>query len=392
MYKYLILVAAVLMQVCLGANYAWSTFVPALKSDYGLSITQTQTVFGTISLALTCVMFFAGRLQDVIGPRLPSLVGGLIFGVSYIVAGFSDGSFGRLELFVGLGSGIGVGLAYLCPIACAVKWFPRHKSMVTGIAVAGFGASGIVVSRIGEYLLAHGHDVLHIFRYLGVGYLVVVCLTSLILKNPPNAEREQSAPIALPALLRDRYFWGLVCGFFPGLCVGLMSIGNIKPFGLSLGIPSISVAAAGAAVAFLALCNAIGRLSWGVIGQYIGGRRAILASLTGAGLVCLCGPWLIGGPVSLQVFAVLTGFHYGACLVLYATEIAQHYGAARMGAVYSTLFLSNGIAGFFAPTIAGKLYDTTGTYLPAFSIFGCLALCGVVLFYFIYRPGKTSST
>lgn len=387
MIKYSILVAAVLMQICLGANYAWSTFVPALKSDYGLSITQTQTIFGTISLVLTGVMFFAGRLQDAVGPRIPSLIGGFIFGASYFAAGFSSGSFGWLEVLVGVGSGMGVGLAYLCPIACAVKWFPRHKSLVTGIAVAGFGASGIVVSRIGENLLASGYDVLHIFRYLGLGYLVVVCLTSLVLKNPPGVAREEHAPVNLHSLLRDRSFWGLVCGFFPGLCVGLMSIGNIKPFGLSLGL-GISVGVAGAAVGFLALCNALGRLSWGVIGQYIGGRRAILASLTGAGLVCLAGPWLISGPISLQVFALLTGFNYGACLVLYATEIAHHYGAERMGTVYSTLFLSNGIAGFCAPTIAGRLYDTTGTYLPVFSIFGALALCGVVLFYIIYRPSR----
>jgi OFA family oxalate/formate antiporter-like MFS transporter len=392
MYRYLILAAAVLMQVCLGANYAWSTFVPALKSDYGLTITQTQTIFGTISLVLTCVMFFAGRLQDAVGPRIPSLIGGLIFGASYIAASFSSGSFARLEVLVGVGSGIGVGLAYLCPIACAVKWFPRHKSLVTGIAVAGFGASGIVVSRIGEHLLASGHNVLYIFRWLGIGYLVVVCLTALVLKNPPGgAACAPSATIDLRALLRDRNFWGLVCGFFPGLCVGLSTIGNIKPFGLSLGL-GISAVAAGAAVSFLALCNALGRLSWGVIGQYIGGRRAILASLTGAGLVCLAGPWLISGPVSLQVFAVLTGFNYGACLVLYATEIAHHYGADCMGTVYSTLFLTNGIAGFCAPTLAGKLYDTTGTYLPAFSLFGAVALCGVVLFYCIYRPVKVSPT
>jgi MFS transporter, OFA family, oxalate/formate antiporter len=169
-----------------------------------------------------------------------------------------------------------------------------------------------------------------------------------------------------------------------------MSIGNIKPFGLSLGL-GISVGAAGAAVGFLALCNALGRLSWGVIGHYLGGRRAILASLTGAGLVCLAGPWLISGPVSLQIFAVLTGFNYGACMVLYATEIAHHYGAERMGTVYSSLFLCNGIAGFCAPTIAGRLYDTTGTYLPAFSMFGALALCGVLLFYFIYRPFRNPS-
>ena len=59
-----------------------------------------------------------------------------------------------------------------------------------------------------------------------------------------------------------------------------------------------------------------------------------------------------------------------------------------MGTVYSTLFLSNGIAGFISPTLAGKIFDATGSYAPAFLIFGFLCLISVFLFYFIYNPKK----
>jgi OFA family oxalate/formate antiporter-like MFS transporter len=63
-----------------------------------------------------------------------------------------------------------------------------------------------------------------------------------------------------------------------------------------------------------------------------------------------------------------------------------------MGTVYSTLFLSNGIAGFVSPTLAGKIFDITGSYAPAFLIFGFLCLISVFLFYSIYKPGKISKT
>jgi len=33
---------------------------------------------------------------------------------------------------------------------------------------------------------------------------------------------------------------------------------------------------------------------------------------------------------------VFAGFNYGACLVLYAAEIANHYGTEKMGTIYST--------------------------------------------------------
>jgi nitrate/nitrite transporter NarK len=57
-----------------------------------------------------------------------------------------------------------------------------------------------------------------------------------------------------------------------------------------------------------------------------------------------------------------------------------------MGTIYSTLFLSNAIAGFLAPPLAGKIFDNTGSYAPAFLIFGALAFISIFLFYFMYQP------
>ena len=88
---------------------------------------------------------------------------------------------------------------------------------------------------------------------------------------------------------------------------------------------------------------------------------------------------------------MLAGFNYGACLVLYAAETAHHYGARQMGMAYSTLLLANGVAGFVAPPVAGRIYDLTGSYTPAFLIFGTLSLICVFLFYFVYQPAGRAS-
>jgi MFS transporter, OFA family, oxalate/formate antiporter len=384
MKKYFILIASVLIQLCLGASYSWSTFVPALKQNYGFSITQTQTIFGAVSFTITILIFFGGRIQDRIGPRIPSVIGGIIFGASYILAGFSNGSYPTLFSLIGIGSGVGAGLCYLCPIACAMKWFPNHKSLVTGIAVAGFGGSAIIVSLLGEYLLAQNINVLEIFQYLGWGFLIIVTLSALFLENPPQEENTSgSAKIRTIDVLHDRYFWGLFCGIFPCQCIGLMVIGNIKPYGLSL---NLSFAAAGAAVSIIAIFNAAGRICWGVLGGLMPGKKVILLSLISTSFVCLAGPFAITGSVSFQIVAALAGFNYGACLVLYAAEVAHHYGMEQMGTIYSTLFLSNAIAAIIGPPLAGKIFDMTGSYAPAFLIFGCLSFIAIFLFYVIYQP------
>jgi OFA family oxalate/formate antiporter-like MFS transporter len=386
MRKYIILIAAVLIQLCLGASYSWSTFVPALKQNYGFSITQTQTIFGAISFTITILIFFGGRIQDRIGPRIPSVIGGIIFGASYILAGFSSGSYPTLFSLIGIGSGVGAGLCYLCPIACAMKWFPNHKSLVTGIAVAGFGGSAIIISRLGENLLAQNVSVLEIFKYLGVGFLIIVTLSALFLENPPQEENTfGSAKIRTIDVLHDRYFWGLFCGIFPCQCIGLMVIGNIKPYGLSL---NLSLAAAGAAVSIIAIFNAAGRICWGILGGLAPGKNIILISLISTSLVCLTMPLVITGSTSFQIFATLAGFNYGACLVLYAAEVAHHYGTEQMGTVYSTLFLSNAVAAIIGPPLAGKIFDMTGSYTPAFLVFGCLSFVAIFLFYVIYQPDR----
>jgi MFS transporter, OFA family, oxalate/formate antiporter len=387
MKKYIILTAAVLMQLCLGASYAWSTFVPVLKQNYGLSIAQTQTIFGTAILLITLFMFVGGRIQDKIGPRIPTFCGGIIFGTSYILAGYSSGTYLALLTFIGITNGIGVGLCYLCPIVCAVKWFPSHKSLVTGIVVSGYAGSAIIISLVGEYLIAQQIDVLTIFKYLGFVFLVIVTITSLFLQNPKDKEAtiSDNSHIKTITLLRDRNFWGLLCAIFPGLCIGLMSIGNIKPFGLSLNLNPLF---AGAAVTIIAISNAAGRLGWGIIGGLIEGKKAILLSLISTAVVCLATPFVVHDAITFQIFAVVTGLNYGACLVLYAAEIAHTYGAERMGTIYSTLFLSNGIAGIMAPPLAGKIFDMVGSYTPAFLIFGCLSFVSIFLFYLIYWPDK----
>jgi OFA family oxalate/formate antiporter-like MFS transporter len=196
----------------------------------------------------------------------------MIFGISYILAGYSSGSYPALILFIGITGATGVGLCYICPIACSVKWFPNHKSLATGIAVAGFGGSAIIISQTAEYFLAQQVGVLTIFKYMGLIFFVVITIAAMFLKNPPQDQSEAlgDAAVKITGLIRDRNFLGLLCGIFPCLCIGLMTIGNIKPFGLSL---NLSIAAAGTAVSILALFNAIGRISWGYLVPFWKARR-----------------------------------------------------------------------------------------------------------------------
>ena len=134
-----VIFGAVLIQLCLGAIYAWSVFTAPLKES-GWSVAQTQYVFtaGLVSFAL--VMIVAGRIMPRFGPRRLVVAGGVVLGAGYLFAGLLGGTqFWPVFLGVGVIGGIGIGLAYVVPIAVGMRWFPDKKGFITGLAVAGFG-------------------------------------------------------------------------------------------------------------------------------------------------------------------------------------------------------------------------------------------------------------
>lgn len=143
--RYFVVVGALLIQLALGAIYAWSVFTKKLVEpiadggQFGFTNSETQWVFGVGLATFAVVMVLAGKLQAAKGPRLTAGLGGLLLGTGYVLAGFFGQTFWPQLVFIGLMGGAGIGLAYVCPIAVGMKWFPDRKGLITGLAVAGFG-------------------------------------------------------------------------------------------------------------------------------------------------------------------------------------------------------------------------------------------------------------
>lgn len=378
MSKYLVLPASILIQTCLGGIYAWSVFAPALHGDYGLSMGATQLIFGLCLASFTLAMIFAGRWQERRGPRLVAAVGGALFAAGYVIASFSGGRLSLLLLGIGVVAGSGIGFGYVCPLATCIKWFPRHKGLVTGLAVAGFGGGAVLLSSFASALFSRGVDTLAIFRYVGLAYGAAIILAALGLSVPPAARARAEKAAGLPAgvLLRDGRFWLLFGGMFAGTFAGLLTIGNLKPIGLTGGV---AAGLATTAISTLAVGNACGRILWGVISDKIG-NRALPLSLAFLALAVLALIPLsrFGWPFVGTAFAV--GFGFGACFVLYAAAVAHVFGPGEVGRSYPLVFLSYGLSGTLGPAFGGRLFDVTGGYTAALVVAAALAGAGALAF------------
>ena len=377
--KYLILTASVIVQICLGGLYAWSTFVPDLTHDYDLTTAQTQIIFGALICVFTCTMVFSGRILQVRGPRMLLLLSGALFAAGYGIAAFSGGAFWGLFLGIGGIVGIATGLGYVCPLSVCMRWFPDHKGLVTGIAVAGFGGGAVLLTAVAEPLLENGVDVLRIFGGIGLVYGATVMVAGMFISFPPGERmRSHAPPIASHAakpLARDPYFWALVSAMFCGTFAGLLVIGNLMPIALDAGISPLLAAVS---ISAFAVGNATGRIVWGRLADQIQ-VRAVPASLILLA-VALAGLWLAASSAVLFIaVSLLIGFGFGACFVIHAALVATRYGVDRVATVYPLIFLAYGIAGITGPAIGGGLYDWTGSYAPAMGASIAMVALGLVL-------------
>jgi OFA family oxalate/formate antiporter-like MFS transporter len=394
--RWIVVVGALLVQLCLGAIYAWGAFTKALQDPagaYAFSATQAQAIFsaGLASFAIT--MILAGRWQDRIGPKKVALSGAVLLGLGYILAGLVGGTnFWALLFFIGIVGGAGIGLGYVCPIAACVKWFPDLKGFVTGLAVAGFGAGAFIFVKLagtwGGFIANYGVN--GTFTFFGIIFLVTVVIGALMLSNPPSGwkpagwnppasatQGPKAEDFSQGETIRTHQFWMLWLAFVFSAGSGLMVIGCVKNFGEL--VCGLDTATAASALGLLALFNGLGRIVWGTASQKLGARKSI-AIMTMLQAAMLAGILKIGmTEMGLTVAACWIGFNFGGNFALFPLATAESFGTKNLGANYGAMFTSYGVGGILMPILAGKLWDAFGSYTWAFIIAAGICVLASIL-------------
>src|SRR6201997_2124946 len=82
--------AGFLMQMALGAVYAWSVFRVPLAKQFHWSIEEVTFTFTISIFVLGIAAFFGGLWLNRSGPRIVALTGGFLYGAGVFLASFSD--------------------------------------------------------------------------------------------------------------------------------------------------------------------------------------------------------------------------------------------------------------------------------------------------------------
>jgi MFS family permease len=437
MNRWLVVVGAIMIQLALGAIYAWSVFTPKLTAAAGVyqfSAGEAAWVFSAGLFFFALVMIWAGRKLNSIGPQKLAIAGGLVLGLGYILAGFFGDSFITQLIFIGVIGGSGIGLAYVVPIAVGVKWFPDKKGMLTGLAVAGFGFGATIwVKWAGSWgggllntLEIAGLDGLRsVYLLYGAIFAVMVILGSLVMKDPPEGwlpkgyiPPEPSSAAASGVvnfdsneMLKTPQYYMIFLTFVFSALAGLMVIYCIKLFGIDaltytkLGTLDPSTegfaatfvwasATAGTAMAVYAILNGLGRIVWGMVSDYIGRRISIILMTLFQGIIMLAFFYLGGTAWGLIIAAGIIGFNFGGNFALFPAITADFFGNKTVGRNYGLIFFAYGIAGILGPQIAGYFKDAASgaadpsAWMTPFLIAGIACILGTVIMLLSKAPKK----
>jgi MFS transporter, OFA family, oxalate/formate antiporter len=383
-----IALAGFLMQVALGAVYAWSVFVNPLIKAYGWSKAEVTWTFTIAIFTLGVAAFFGGLWLNHKGPRAVALTAGFLYGLGVFLASWSDHKLWWLYLSYGFIGGVGLGFGYIVPVAVLVKWFPDKRGLITGIAVGGFGAGALVTAPVATELIKT-HGVLNTFAYLGVAYFVVIMATGFFMRNPPAgwapagwtpsaavAKQRAKMDYTLGGALATWQWWALWLLLFLNTTAGIALISQESPIFQKLSGATPAIAAG--MVGVVSIGNAAGRIFWAWVSDAITRRWTfVVMFLLQCGLFWILP--LLTATAIITVISFIILMCYGGGFGTMPAFAADYFGSKNVGPIYGLMLTAWGMASYFGPQLIVKMLGTGNDYTSGLHAIAMIVLASTIL-------------
>ncbi|MDP2718393.1 MAG: MFS transporter [Dehalococcoidia bacterium] len=399
-YGWWVVIACAAIQFYLGGTfiYGFTAVFNPLTEEFGWSYAMTSLAFSFRGFETGLLAPAAGFLVDRFSTRKLFFAGVLITSLGFLL-------FSRVSSLVSLYTAIIVltlGYSFISPvltITIVTRWFTKHTTLAIGFVTTGLAASGLLVPGVVWVVDQLGwKNAIFIF---GIGMVLFCIPLSLLVKSPPGAQLPQP-PESLPVsgvksvnefkknevskILKLKDFWLLAAAVLFSGVAGLAIIVHLIPYQVSVGITR---QAAGLSAIVFSLSNIGGRVIFGLLGDAYD-RRYILAL---AGLINGLGILAFAMSTDSTHFAIslaLMGIGYGGIVPLRPVLQLDLFGRETFGTVQGLLMALVTVGSIVAPPFAGWMFDSTGSYRPAFVVLSIVSLLTIPVTLAITKRSRQS--
>ena len=446
--RWLVPPAALCIHLCIGMAYGFSVFWLPLSRALGLTAAKAcpdmslwQELFTTTcdwrvaSMGWMFTLFFVllgvsaaiwGGWLERVGPRKAGVVAACCWAGGLLIGAFGVYVHQLWIMWLGAGviGGVGLGLGYISPVSTLIKWFPDHRGMATGFAIAGFGGGAMIGAPLANLLINYfktptSVGVWETFATMGVIYFVFMMIGAFAYRVSPAGWQPEGwkAPAKAYSMISTNnvhlnnahktpqfwLIWGVLC---LNVSAGIGVIGMASPMlqeifaGKLIGLPNLSfnqldatqkasIAAIAAGFAgLLSLFNIGGRVFWASLSDYIGRKNTYFCFfLLGIALYALAPTFADMGSKMLFVaaFCIILSM-YGGGFATVPAYLADMFGTQFVGAIHGRLLTAWSTAGIIGPVVVNyirefqlaagvprdQLYNTTMYILCAMLIGGLI--------------------
>ena len=379
----MVLAAAAVLMVTMGARQSMGLFVSPLNTQTGLGIERISLALAIAQLVWGAAQPICGAVADRWGTGRVLVVGAILLALGSALTTQVQSQWG-LIFAVGLLSAAGAGAgSFSILIGATAQRIPaQQRSMAGGVINAG--------GSMGQFVFAPLYQaVMSAFGWMSAMWTMAAFALSTIpiawwLRSSPKApapavaERttELGLGLQLRVALRNKSYWCLHAGFFTcGFHIAFLVThmpGQVDLCGLSPGVASTSLAIIG-------LANVVGSLAVGALGSRVRMKMLLFwmyASRVVAILLFMLAP---KEPMTFYLFAIALGATWLATVPPTAGLTAKLFGTRYLATLFGLTLLTHQIGGFLGAWLGGIAVVRMGNYDWIWWIDAVLALLAALV-------------
>ena len=399
--KWMIALMGTLTQLGLGTVYAWSFFQLPITTLSGWSNAKVAWAFGLAIFMLGITAAWGGTKLDKYGPRKLAVIGGILYAIGYFISSFALKTLSLSLLYIGFGiiGGIGLGLAYVTPVATVSRWFTTKQGLATGMVVMGFGLGALLMSKLVApyFLTVTENNLISTFNYIGIFLLIFLPICAWFLELPKDSikiSNTENPKIQISKYIFQQKFVVLWILFLINIVAGMIFISFQSPLLqdiLKNRMPSVTdftnpetiakLSAAGATlIAISSIFNGLGRIFWGTVSDKIG-RFFSFKLLLIIQLFVFISLLFIKTPVLFSIMVCIILLCYGGGFGIIPSLVKDNYGNELMSGIYGAILTAWGVGGIIGQQIVALMKDTYGDKAGYYSFIvgSIILLIGVII-------------